>query len=238
MISILVIEDEDSLQLLLKRLFGREGFKVFAATNGSDGMQLAKSRHIDLIILDIGLPDVNGQIVVSEIRKWSKVPIISISAFNDENTIVNILNLGADAFLPKPFSLDELNARMRLFLRKRLIDNVSERIINLGILKINTLNREVQGPKASTILSTYEYRVLSLLLSIPGKIFTHQEIINEVWGPSYKHAISSLRVAIWNIKNKIQEAGETQEFIFSVPKVGYSIKNQIDVQTDKTQTIF
>ena len=223
MITILVIEDENSLQLLLKRLFGREGFKTFAAKNGSEGMQLAKSRRPDLIILDLGLPDVNGQYVISEIRKWSKVPIIAVSAFNDENTIVNILELGADAFLEKPFSLDELNARIRLFLRKKMIDNSSDLSLQLGDLKISNLDRKLQGPKGSISLSVFEYRVLSLLLTQPGKIFSHEELINEIWGPSYKHAIGSLRVSIWGIKNKIAEAGETRELISSIPKVGYSI---------------
>jgi len=181
---IVVIEDDPAIRLFLRTGLGAHGFKVFEADQGRQGLVEAGVRKPDLIILDLGLPDMEGVDVIKAIREWSAMPIIILSARSTEQHKIDALDAGADDYLTKPFGLGELLARIRVAMRHSVSSPAQEQsgIFNTGALKVDLLKRQVFVDDGEVHLTPIQYRLLSVLIKNAGKVLTHQYLLKEVWG--------------------------------------------------------
>lgn len=218
---ILVIEDDKSIINFLNISLKTNDYKVDIAQNGLTGMSLFYTNKPDLILLDLGLPDVDGTEVIKQIRMSSKTPIIVISARGQDEEKVEALDLGADDFVTKPFSIHELLARIRVGFRKVMPDSTVENVYETGNLKIDYERRQVFVDQELIHLTPIEYKILLLLVKNAGKVLTHRYLQNEVWGYADEKECQSLRVFMANIRKKIEKDTNHPEFIVTEVGVGY-----------------
>ncbi len=218
---ILVIEDDKSIINFLNISLKTNDYKVDIAQNGLTGMSLFYTNKPDLILLDLGLPDVDGTEVIKQIRLSSQTPIIVISARGQDEEKVEALDLGADDFVTKPFSIHELLARIRVGFRKVMPDNTVENVYETGNLKIDYERRQVFVDQELIHLTPIEYKILLLLVKNAGKVLTHRYLQNEVWGYTDEKECQSLRVFMANIRKKIEKDTNHPEFIVTEVGVGY-----------------
>lgn len=218
---ILVIEDDKSIINFLNISLKTNDYKVDIAQNGLTGMSLFYTNKPDLILLDLGLPDVDGTEVIKQIRMSSQTPIIVISARGQDEEKVEALDLGADDFVTKPFSIHELLARIRVGFRKVMPDNTVENVYETGNLKIDYERRQVFVDGELIHLTPMEYKILLLLVKNTGKVLTHRYLQNEVWGYADEKECQSLRVFMANIRKKIEKDTNHPEFIVTEVGVGY-----------------
>lgn len=218
---ILVIEDDKSIINFLNISLKTNDYKVDIAQNGLTGMSLFYTNKPDLILLDLGLPDVDGTEVIKQIRMSSQTPIIVISARGQDEEKVEALDLGADDFVTKPFSIHELLARIRVGFRKVMPDNTVENVYETGNLKIDYERRQVFVDQELIHLTPIEYKILLLLVKNAGKVLTHRYLQNEVWGYTDEKECQSLRVFMANIRKKIEKDTNHPEFIVTEVGVGY-----------------
>ncbi len=185
---IIVIEDDPAIRLFLRTGLSAHGFKVFEAERGRQGIIEAGIRKPDLIILDLGLPDIDGVDVIKAIREWSVMPIIILSARSTEQHKIDALDAGADDYLTKPFGLGELLARIRVALRHSVSspEHDQSSIFSSGTLKVDLMKRQIFVDDREVHLTPIQYRLLSVLIKNAGKVLTHQYLLKEVWGPSYQ----------------------------------------------------
>ncbi|HKY63183.1 MAG TPA: response regulator [bacterium] len=219
--KILVVDDEAAIRKFLKVSLEAQGFKVEEAVNGNEGITQAIAVRPDLIILDLGLPDMEGFEVLSRLREWSKVPVIVLTVRDAEEDKVRALDGGADDYLTKPFSVPELLARIRVAERHRLPASESP-LFQSGDLEVDLSARSVKVGTREVRLTATEWEILRLLVEHAGKAVTHRQILKQVWGPNAVEHTQYLRVYVGHLRRKL-ERGTDQAFIRTEPGVGYRL---------------
>ena len=223
---LLVVEDEPQMRRFLRASLGSNGFRVLEAGTAREGMALATSHHPELILLDLGLPDVDGIQVTREIREWARTPIIVISARGREADKVEALDAGADDYLTKPFGVGELLARIRVALRhvRQAGAPATDPILEVGPLQIDVARRRVLLEEAELRLTPIEYRLLVLLAQNVDRVLTHRQILKEVWGPAYAGQAHYVRVYMAQLRRKIEPNPARPKLLLTEPGVGYRLR--------------
>jgi two-component system KDP operon response regulator KdpE len=224
--TILIIDDELQMRRLLEITLESNGYNIIEAVNGKEGINLAASHQPSLIILDLGLPDGSGHLVLKQLREWFTNPIIILSVQSSEEDIVTALDNGANDFLIKPFRTGELLARIRSALRS--IDNSEENdsVFNTGELQIDFVARTVKKKDELIKLTVTEYKLISLFVQQAGKVLTHQYLLREIWGPGYINQSQYLRVFVAQLRKKIEDDPNRPVLIITEPGVGYRFTAQ------------
>ena len=218
--SILVIDDEHQIQKLLRLTLESNEFSVQIAGTGSLGLQLAASNLPDIIILDLGLPDMDGMNVLERLRDWAKFPIIVLSVRDSEQDIVKALDSGADDYLVKPFRTSELLARIRAALR-HLPSSMEETIYQFGSLSVDLTSHTCKKNETVIKLTATEFDLLSLLVRNAGKVVTHGYAIEKIWGPQHVGETQYLRVYIGQLRKKIEDDPTKPRWILTESGIGY-----------------
>ncbi len=219
---VLVIEDEKDIRGFVRTSLESEGWHVFEADTVATGLVEAGTRKPDVVILDLGLPDRDGLLFIQEVRKWSELPILILSARTEEPNKIMALDAGADDYLTKPFGVGELLARVRALLRRRVkAAGVDAQVVTFGDNRIDLVNRMVERAGKPVHLTPIEFRLLSVLLTHPGKVLTHRLLLREVWGPSHSEQSHYLRIYMGHLRHKL-EADSTQPMhLITEAGVGY-----------------
>ncbi|GAB6169142.1 response regulator [Clostridium carnis] len=224
--SILVVEDDKAIRNFISATLEVHSYECFTAKNGEQAILIATSNKPDIIILDLGLPDIEGMEIIRKVRTWSNCPIIVVSARSEDKDKIEALDLGADDYLTKPFSVDELLARIRVAIRKMNYDNNkkqdSTEFINGG-LKIDYISGCVFVDEEETHLTPIEYKLLCLLAKNVGRVLTHTYILKEIWGAVYERDIPSLRVFMATLRKKIEKNSNKNNYIQTHIGVGYRL---------------
>lgn len=218
--TILVIDDEPQIRKLLEINLENNGYSVQLAESGKEGILRAANHPPELIILDLGLPDKNGQQVLQELRTWYNKPIVILSALNDEINIVKALDNGANDYLCKPFRTQELLARLRSCLRNTE-QHTTSNTLEFEDVFIDLSARIVTVNKSEVHLTSTEYSILVLFTKYSGKVLTHQFILKEIWGPGFQTQTQYLRVFIGQLRKKIEQNPNTPKHIVTESRVGY-----------------
>lgn len=217
---ILVVEDEVQLQKILTITLESNDYKVLIAETGKEAITLAASYSPDLIVLDIGLPDMSGHEVLSRLREWYDRGIIILSALNNENDIVSALDHGANDYVTKPFRTSELLARIRAVLRKNQISEQTQEY-SFGSISISFTDRTVKKDGILVKLTATEYNLLHLFVTNEGKVLTHRFLLKEVWGVGQQMETQYLRVFVGNLRKKLEENPNQPKHILTESGVGY-----------------
>jgi two-component system KDP operon response regulator KdpE len=224
---ILVVEDETPMRKFLRTALTAQDYRVVEAASGKEALGLATTHNPEVILLDLGLPDTDGIALAREIREWSRVPIIVISARGREDDKVAALDAGADDYLTKPFSVNELLARVRVALRHAAqvaADDAGE-IIEQGPVRIDQPRREVTVSGRPVHLTPIEYKLLVMMARNAGKVLTHRQILKEVWGPTYMGQTHYLRVFMAQLRRKIEDDPARPRLVVTEPGVGYRMRD-------------
>jgi len=216
----LVIDDEPQMRRLLRVTLEANGYEVFDAATGQDGIVQAAQRRPEIILLDLGLPDLAGVEVLKRIREWSRVPVIILSVRDRENDKIAALDAGADDFVTKPFSSGELLARLRTTLRRSQPQSAAA-IFRTGNLEVDLSTRIVRKGGQEVKLTPTEYALLRLLVVHAGKVLTHRQLLTEVWGPNAVEQTHYLRVHIAHLREKLEDNVTQPKLIITEPAVGY-----------------
>ena len=228
--KILVIEDDPAITNLIRTTLDTQDYQYHTARTGSAGLMDAVAYNADVIILDLGLPDMDGVEIIRKIRGWSTVPIIVVSARSEDSDKVEAPDAGADDYLTKPFSIDELLARLRAALRRRQLDDTGlapqESVYRNGNLSIDYAAGCVYRDDREIHLTPIEYKLLCVLAKNTGKVLTHNYILKEVWGNAFSADASSLRVFMATLRKKIEENPATPQYIQTHIGVGYRMIRQ------------
>jgi two-component system KDP operon response regulator KdpE len=223
---VLVIEDEPQMRRFIRTSLAAHGYQVGEAANGSEALALATSRNPDVILMDLGLPDIDGIELTRRLREWSRTPVIVISARGREADKVSALDAGADDYLTKPFGVDELLARIRVALRHASQSQpTDESPVSFGNVTIDFARREVKVSDRVIHLTPTEYKMLTLLARNAGRVLTHRQIIREVWGPSYAGQNHHVRVHMAELRKKIEDDPARPRLIITEPGVGYRLRD-------------
>jgi two-component system KDP operon response regulator KdpE len=227
---ILLIEDERQMRRFLRVTLQSESYGVIEAETAADGLSQAAMRNPDIIILDLGLPDMDGLEVIKKLREWSAVPVIIISAREQEGDKIKALDRGADDYLTKPFGVGELLARIRVALRHAVPKDKDqgESVFIADDLKIDFLKRQVHIGMREIHLTPIEYRLLTVLVRNAGRVMTHRQILKEVWGPPYIEQTHYLRVFMNQLRKKIEADSTRPRFLLNEPGIGYRFKPDIE----------
>ncbi len=222
---ILVIDDEPAIQRFLKTALSSGEFSLYQAVNGHDALLAAVGVKPDVILLDLGLPDMDGGEVIERIRQWSQVPIIVLSVRDRETDKVRALDAGADDYLTKPFGVAELLARIRAMLRRSL-QQTAEPLYRIDDLEVDLARRLVllQGEEIS--LTPTEYDLLRLFVTNAGKVLTHRQILKQIWGATYLEQPHILRVNVSNLRHKLEKDASRPRYILTESGVGYRFKSE------------
>lgn len=221
-IRILVIDDETQIRKLLRVALSGHGYEVAEAASGNEGLNEAAVYRPDLIILDLGLPDIDGLDVVRRLREWSKTPVIILSVKEQENDKIAALDAGADDYVTKPFGMGELLARIRAAIR-HLAGAGEEPILNFGELMIDLAHRHVSVDGLEIKLSPIEYDLMKNLAVHAGKVLTHKHLLRTIWGPNYENDTHYLRVYVGQLRRKIENDPSHPRHIITEPGVGYRL---------------
>jgi two-component system KDP operon response regulator KdpE len=224
--KIIVIEDDPPIRRFLRTALETHGFEVFEVETGKQGVIEANSRKADMIILDLGLPDMDGVEIVKLVRGWSPMPIIVLSARSAEAQKIEALDAGADDYLTKPFGLGELLARIRVGLRHASgpSEQTQSGVFVTGNLKVDLLNRRVFNGEQELHLTPIQYRLLTVLVKHAGKILTHRQILNEVWGPNSVESPHYLRIYMSQLRHKLEADPTRPQYLLTESGVGYWLK--------------
>jgi two-component system KDP operon response regulator KdpE len=220
---VLVVDDETSIRRYLRAALSAQGFTVYEAANGQEALNAVLANRPDIIILDLGLPDVDGIEVTRQLREWLQTPIIILSVREAEHDKIAALDAGADDYLTKPFGTGELMARIRVVMR-RLSSKADEPVLRVGSLCMDLGRRLVTVDENQISLTPTEYEILRLLLQNAGKVLTHHQLLRQVWGPPYESEMHILRVNISNLRRKIEPDPARPTYISTEPGVGYRLK--------------
>jgi len=218
--QILVIDDEVQIRKLLEITLESNDYRTFFAVNAKEGLSMVANHQPDLVILDLGLPDEDGQVVLKRLREWYKNPIIILTVKSAEDEIVKALDNGANDYLTKPFRTQELLARIRTALRNSATEE-KEPIIEFGPVSIDLASRIVRLNNEILKLTTTEYNLLSIFIRNEGRVLTHHYLLKEVWGNSYADQTQYLRVFVAQLRKKIEEDPNRPKFIITESGVGY-----------------
>lgn len=222
--TVLMIEDEAQMRRFLRASLTGNGYQVFEAETGAEGLSQAAQRNPDLVLLDLGLPDQDGLTVTERLRDWAKMPIIVISARGKEEDKVRALDAGADDYLTKPFGIGELLARLRVALRHAVRTESGASEFVLGEVKVDLARRQVSKAGAEVHLTPIEYKLLTTLLKYEGKVITHRQLLKEVWGPGSSEQTQYLRVYMGQLRHKLEQNPSRPQFLTTEPGVGYRLK--------------
>ncbi|MFZ6655715.1 two-component system response regulator KdpE [Undibacterium sp. TJN19] len=223
-IHIVLIEDEKQIRRFLNTALEAEDMTVFEAETGKQGLIACATRKPDLLIVDLGLPDMSGLDIIREVRSWSEVPILVLSARTQEHEKVAALDAGADDYLSKPFGAAELIARIRAHLRRRQPNTVqADAVFTFGNVSVNFALRTVSRGEQSVHLSPIEYRLLSVLARNAGKVMTHQQLLKEVWGPNHSESSHYLRIYMANLRQKLEQEPAQPKYFLTETGVGYRL---------------
>jgi len=222
-LKILIVDDERPIRRFLNASLGGR-YKVLEAENGGDAIRAAAFNHPDLIILDLGLPDMDGTELTRQLREWTDVPIIVISVRDSEREKVMVLDAGADDYLTKPFGISELLARIRVALRRSSKSEAESVVYQNGDLLVDLLKREVRVGDQPVMLTPTEFSILRAMIRYAGRVLTHQQLIREVWGENCEPDSHLLRVNISNLRRKIESDPLRPRHIITEPGVGYRLK--------------
>jgi two-component system KDP operon response regulator KdpE len=223
---ILVVEDDPQMRRFLRATLTTSGYRLLEASTAQDGIRQASVQHPDLIILDLGLPDMDGLDVTRQLREWSTTPIIVLSARNQEHDKVMALDAGADDYLTKPFGTSELLARMRVALRHALqsTQGTDDPVFLAGDLKVDMAHRQVFVGEEEVHLTPIEYKLLLLLVQYAGKVVTQRQLLHDVWGPNYVNENHYLRVYMGQLRHKLEADPTRPRYLITEPGVGYRLK--------------
>jgi two-component system KDP operon response regulator KdpE len=222
-IKILVVDDERPIRRFLNVSLGNR-YSILEAENGTEALQTAAFNHPDVIILDLGLPDMDGTEVIRRLREWTDVPVIVISVRDGEQDKVAALDAGADDYVTKPFSISELLARIRVALRRSNKSETESVIYQNDDLLVDFMKREVRVKDHLVTLTPTEYSILWMLVNHAGKVLTHQQLIKKVWGGNYDADAHLLRVNVSNLRRKIESDPSRPQHIITEPGIGYRLK--------------
>jgi two-component system, OmpR family, KDP operon response regulator KdpE len=218
----LVIDDEPQIRRLLRVTLEANGYRVFDAATGQDGLAQAALRQPDVVLLDLGLPDLGGMSVLQRLREWSRVPVIILTVCDREEDKIAALDAGADDFVAKPFSTGELLARLRAALRHAQADQ-ADAVFRTGNLEVDLGARVVRKRGLEIRLTPTEYGLLRLLARHAGKVLTHRQLLSELWGPKAIEQTQYLRVHIAHLRSKIEDDPAQPTLILTEPAVGYRL---------------
>ena len=218
---VLVIEDEAQMRRMLRVSLSNRGYRLVESSTGGDGLVQAASRTPDIVLLDLGLPDMDGLEVTRRLREWSKVPIIVLSARGQEEDKIMALDGGADDYLTKPFSVGELLARIRVALRH--VVGVVESVFSLGDVRVDLGKRQVSVAEEEVHLTPIEYKLLTTLIKSAGRVVTHRQLLREVWGPNAESQTQYLRVYMGQLRHKLERDPARPKFLLTEPGVGYRL---------------
>ncbi|HYQ42419.1 MAG TPA: response regulator [Polyangiaceae bacterium] len=223
---LLVVEDDPQMRKFLRASLSSHGYRLIEAVNGAEGLSQAASYNPDLVLLDLGLPDIDGLAVTARLREWASVPIIVISARGQEDDKIHALDSGADDYLTKPFGTGELLARIRVALRHsaRTRQERSEPILTVGELSVDLDKRSVHVAGKEVHLTPIEYKLLATLLKNAGKVLTHRQLLKEVWGPGYANNTQYLRVYMVQLRHKLERDAARPRYLVTEPGVGYRLR--------------
>jgi len=222
--SVVVVEDDPQIRRFLRTVLPAEGFDVHEAETGERGLVEAATRKPDLVILDLGLPDLDGVEVVRRLREWSTVPVIILSARAREQDKVAALDAGADDYLTKPFGAGELLARLRVALRHAVSrGQPGEPSFRVGDLEVDLAARRVRLAGAEAHLTPIEYRLLTALVRHAGLVVTHRQLLRDVWGPAYVEHTHTLRVHMAGLRRKIEDEPARPRYLLTELGVGYRL---------------
>jgi two-component system KDP operon response regulator KdpE len=223
--TIVVIEDEAQIRRFLRTTLTSEGYQVIEAETGKQGLSEAATRKPDLIILDLGLPDMDGVEVVKGVRAWSSVPVIILSARSQESDKISALDAGADDYLVKPFGIGELLARIRVALRhvSSTANGEEEGVFSVDELKVDMIHRKVTVSGTEVHLTPIEYRLLTVLVKHAGKVLTHRLLLKEVWGPNHVDRAHYLRIYMGILRHKLEKEPARPRFLLTEVGVGYRL---------------
>lgn len=223
--TILVIEDDRQIRRFLRALLGSEGYRVLEAETGKDGLLEAASGGPEAVILDLGLPDQDGLQVLRELRQWTQVPVIVLSARGLESNKVEALDAGADDYLTKPFGAPELAARLRVALRRSSLvgRDGGDPVFAVGDLQVDLSARSVRRAGTLVHLTPREYRLLAILVQHAGKVVTHTQLLREVWGPDAELESHYLRVYMSQLRRKLEDDPNRPRYLLTEPGVGYRL---------------
>jgi two-component system KDP operon response regulator KdpE len=219
---VLVVDDEPQIIRGLKVILANAGYRVEEATTKKEALDSVSIRPPDAIVLDLVLPDGSGIEVCEEIRRWSQVPIVVLSAVGDEHQKVRALDAGADDYVTKPFGSEELLARMRAVLRRRSDEGGSA--VQVGELEIDLADRSVRRNGEQLHLTPIEFDLLSKLAEHPGRLVTHRQLLQEVWGPGYEDETHYLRVHFAHVRAKIESDPSNPRYVITEPGIGYRLQ--------------
>jgi two-component system KDP operon response regulator KdpE len=225
-VTILVIEDEPQIRRFLRATLTSHGYKMVEAATAQEGLVQATSRLPDLVILDLGLPDMDGVEVARRLREWSTAPIVVLSVRDRENDKIAALDAGADDYLTKPFGVGELLARIRVAMRHtaQISQDPGDPIFKTGDLQVDLARRQVLLNGSEIHLTPIEYKLLTVLVHHAEKVVTHQQLLKEVWGPACTTETHYLRVYMGQLRRKLEADSARPRYLITEPGVGYRLK--------------
>jgi two-component system KDP operon response regulator KdpE len=220
---VLVVDDEPAIIRFLKPALEANDYDLTGTGTVADAMKRIASSPPDLVVLDLGLPDGDGKDVIRQVRQWSDVPIIVLSARDRETEKIEALDLGADDFVNKPFGVGELLARMRAALRHRMQRNAENPVAVVGPLEVDSVRHRVLRNGQEVKLTPKEFELLSFLSRHAGKVLTHRQIMTAVWGPAHTEDTQYLRVYVGHLRQKLEDAPDDPRLILTEPGIGYRL---------------
>jgi two-component system KDP operon response regulator KdpE len=223
---VVLIEDEPQIRRFLRTTLTGHGYRLFEAGTGADGLIEAASRQPDVVLLDLGLPDMDGLEVIRRLREWTGVPIIVLSARGQEADKVAALDGGADDYVSKPFGVDELLARVRVAVRHKAGVAREDAVFASGDLRVDLGRRHVYVRDSEVKLTPTEYRLLTTLVRHAGRVLTHRQLLKEVWGPNQTGDAHYLRVFMTHLRRKIEQDPARPRHLLTEPGVGYRLADE------------
>jgi two-component system KDP operon response regulator KdpE len=221
---VVLIEDEPQIRRFLRATLTGQGYRLFEVATGADGLVEVAQRQPDVVVLDLGLPDMDGLEVIRRLREWSTMPVIVLSARGQERDKVAALDAGADDYVSKPFSAGELLARLRVALRHAAGAAHEEgATFKVGELQVDLLRRHVHVAGVEVKLTPIEYKLLATLVRHAGKVLTHQQLLREVWGPSHDDQAHYVRVYMAHLRHKLEAEPARPRYLLTEPGVGYRL---------------
>ena len=220
-LTILIVEDEQAIRRFVRAALEAEGHRVHEADTLQRGLIEAGTRKPDLVILDLGLPDGDGVVFIRDLRAWSSTPVLVLSARIEEYDKVEALDAGADDYLTKPFGVAELHARVRAVCRRSARDMVGATVVRFGEVSMDLEHRRVSRAGQPVHLTPIEFRLLATLVTQPGKVLTHRQLLREVWGPAYVERGHYLRIYMGHLRQKLEADPTRPRHLLTETGIGY-----------------